>query len=148
MEHLVHKVYITEEAEFDVECMNAPSIFNKNETRKELEYFITMQKKVQNKYYFRLTDYLGDTKIMYFIKQGQKFGIMQVWNVVGICEAQYWDEEMEEYGIIRGWYETKLNPDRIEPDWVALPRERQIIEERDRELDEKQQQRYRELFGY
>ena len=148
MEHVIHKVNITEEAEFDVECMNAPSIFNKKETKHELEYYITTQKKVQNKCYFRVTDYIGETKIMYFIKKGHRFGNMQVWNVVGICQAKYWDEEMEECGIIRGWYETKLNPEKHEQDWVVLLRERQIIEERDRELDERQQKRYKELFGY
>ena len=38
MEHLLHKVNITEEAEFDIECMNALSIFDKKETKRLFEY--------------------------------------------------------------------------------------------------------------
>lgn len=148
MEHLVHKVNITEEAEFDIECISASSNFNKQETKNELEFYIKHQKKVQNKHYYRLVDYLGDIQIIYFIKKGIRMGIMQMWNVVGVCEAQYWDEEMEDLGIIRGWYETKLNPDKDEPDWVEQLRERQILEERERKLDEEQQRRYERLFGY
>ena len=134
MEHLLHKVNITEEAEFDIECMNALSIFDKKITKEELEYYIARQPKLHNKHYFRLTDTLGETEIMYFIKKGNRFGVMQVWNVVGICESQYWDEEMEESGIIRGWYETKLKPTTKEKDWVEELRERQLLEERERKL--------------
>lgn len=148
MEHLIHKVKITEEAEFDVECMNALSIFDKAYTKSELEFYIKNTKKVQNKHYFRLRDYLGDTEIMYFIKKSHKLGKMQMWNVVGICEAQYWDEEMEESGIIRGWYETKLKPSTKEKDWVEELRERQLLEERERKLEEEYQKKYEKLFGY
>ena len=45
MEHLVHKVNITEEAEFDIECISASSNFNKQETKNELEFYIKHQKK-------------------------------------------------------------------------------------------------------
>ena len=69
MEHLVHKVNITEEAEFDIECISASSNFNKQETKNELEFYIKHQKKVQNKHYYRLVDYLGDIQIIYFIKK-------------------------------------------------------------------------------
>ena len=148
MEHLLHKVNITEEAEFDIECMNALSIFDKQQTKEELEFYITSRKKLHNKHYFRLKDMLGDTEIMYFIKKGNRFGVMQVWNVVGICESQYWDEEMEECGIIRGWYETKLNPPKDEKDWVEELRERELLEERERKLEEEYQKKYERLFGY
>ncbi len=147
MEHYVHKINISEEAEFDVECIDAPFEFDKRKIKKELEEFIENNKKYQFKTYFRLKDFVGDLEIMYFIRKGQKFGNMQIWNVLGICEAQYWSEEMEESGIIRSWYETKLNPDMSEPDWVEQMRERQILEERERKIEEEQQRKYDRLFS-
>ena len=73
---------------------------------------------------------------------------MQIWDIVGVCYACDWDEDMEETGMIRAWYETKLNPDYKEPDWVELLREREIIEEREQKIDEKEQKKYEKLFGY
>ena len=147
MEHLIHKVNISEEAVFDVECMNASSNFNKYNTKKELEDYITEHNKLHYKKYFRLKDYLGETQIMYFIRKGLRVGIMQIWDVLGICEAKYWDEELEDYGIIRVWYNTKLEPDKDEPDWVEELREKQFIEERERKLDEERQKWYEKIFG-
>lgn len=148
MEHLIHKVKITNEAEFDVECMNAPSNFDKDKIKKELEFFIKHQHQLHNKHYFRLNDYLGDVPIIYFIKRSHKFRKMQIWKVVGICESQYWDEELEDYGIIRGWYETKLNPAKDDKDWVEELREKELLEERERKLEEEQQKWYERKFGY
>ena len=148
MEHLIHKVSISEEAVFDVECMNASSNFNKCDTKKELEDYITEHNKLHYKKYFRLKDYIGETEIIYFIRKGLRVGIMQIWEVLGICEAKYWDEELEDYGIIRGWYNTKLEPDKEEPDWVEELREKQLIEERERKLDEERQKWYEKIFGY
>ena len=148
MEHLIHKVNITEEAEFDIECMeNASSNFNKKETKQELEFYITENKKYQFKHYFRLKDFIGETKVLYFIKKGLKFANMQIWDLVGICEEKFWDEEMEESGIIRSWIETKLNPEKEEPDWVEELRERQLLEERERKLEMEAIKRYERLCG-
>ena len=33
---------------------------------------------------------------------------MQSWEIVGICEAEDYDEDLEECGQIRAWYETKI----------------------------------------
>lgn len=148
MEHLIHKVNISEEAEFDVECMNASSNFKKYKTKVALEEYITEHTKLHYKKYFRLKDYIGETEIIYFIRQGMRAGIMQMWDVIGICEAQYWDEELEDYGLIRVWYDSKVRPDKDEPDWVVELRERQIIEERERKLEEERQEWYEKLFGY
>lgn len=148
VEHLIHKVNITEEAEFDIECMeNASSNFNKKETKQELEFYITENKKYQFKHYFRLKDFIGETKVLYFIKKGLKFANMQIWDLVGICEEEFWDEEMEESGIIRSWIETKLNPEKEEPDWVEELRERQLLEERERKLEMEAIKRYERLYG-
>ena len=72
---------------------------------------------------------------------------MQIWDLVGICEEEFWDEEMEESGIIRSWIETKLNPEKEEPDWVEELRERQLLEERERKLEMEAIKRYERLYG-
>lgn len=148
MEHLIHKVNITEEFKFDIECMeNASSNFNKKETKEELEFYISNNTKVQHKHYFRLKDYIGEIKVIYFIKRGLKFANMQIWDLVGVCEEEFWDEELEESGIIRNWIETKLNPEKLEPDWVEEMRERKILEERERKLEMEELEKYERLFG-
>lgn len=147
MEHLIHKVNITEEAKFDIECLNASTHFNKNEVKEELEYFITKNKKYHNKWYYKIFDFLDALEIIYFIKKGEKFSNMQIWNVVGICEVCDFNEEMEECGVIRGWYETKLEPNKNERDWVEELRERQIIEEREKIKDDEERNYYERLFS-
>lgn len=147
VEHFIQKLNITEEAEFDIECMNASSEFNKRQVKAELEFYIEHRIKLQHKTYFRVRDFIGDFEIIYFIKKGKRFGNMQIWNLVGICESQFWDEEMEESGIIRSWYETKIHPDDKEPDWVEQLRERQMIEERERKIEEEMEKKYDKLFG-
>ena len=69
--------------------------------------------------------------LMLFFYKGRRFGIMQIWELSGICLETDWNEELEDSGRIRAWLLTSINPD--DDDWVEILREQQ---EKQNELEE------------
>jgi hypothetical protein len=159
VEDTLHKVTISEEAVFDYEhCLivlerpsedDLPLFRFPKEIKAELEEYIQCHSRVKHKHYFRVRHYdenLGDY-LMLFVKKSWKMATMQNWTVVGICFECDWDEEAEEDGIIKNWYDTKINKDEIDKtDWVEEMRIRQEIETEENEKDEKERKRYARLF--
>ena len=159
MEELtLHKVAFTEEAIFDYEhcliMLDNPSEddlplfrFPKQEIKAELEEYIQGHSTHKNKHYFRVRHYCEqmDADLLLFIKRGWKLGTMQNWTVVGICWEWDWTEDMEDDGIIRAWYETKIT-DLDDTDWVEEMRLRQREDEAELKKDEKERNYYAKLF--
>jgi len=122
--------------------------FPKAEIKAELEEYIQHHSKHKHQYYFRVRwlDEQHNRELMLFIKRSEKISIMQNWTVVGICVASEWTEDLEEDGLVRSWYETKLNePNQY--DWVEEYNLRQQMAEDDRNKDEKEKANYARLFG-
>lgn len=71
---------------------------------------------IKLKYY----DELHNAMLRLFIKRGRTYGIEQVWNIVGICKDSDYDEIDEENGLLRNWYNTKIDDISNEPDWVVV----------------------------
>lgn len=143
-EYTIHSIGFSTEAKFDYALIfnllvgdfgsDLPPNFRlDNNIRKELEFYITINKKVWYKKYFRATYIHEETgkTLMFFIKQRQKFSTMQIWEVVGICEAFDYDEELEECGQIRAWYETKIDMLPYEVDWVEEKYRNKMLEQLD-----------------
>lgn len=130
-EYTIHRVRISEGAKFDYALIfnllvgdfgsDLPPNFrlDKNIVN-ELEVYITTNKKVCNKGYFRATYIHEETgkELMLFVKRKEKYNDVQIWELVGICEACDYDEDLEECGQIRAWYETKVDNLPKEVDWV------------------------------
>jgi len=60
--------------------------------------------------------------LMLFIYKAERFGIMQTWEVTGVCIADEWDETLEDEGIIRQWCRTEIENLHDEKDWVIQVR--------------------------
>ena len=169
MEELVlHKVAFTDEAVFDYEhcliygdyppqdydidwqkpCMWDEPFFRfpKQEIKAELEEYIQRHNTIKYKHYFRVRHYdeQHEDWLLLFIRQGKRVGKIQDWTVVGICYEYDFCEEMEEDGINRAWYETKIT-DLPNDDWVEELRIRQQIETEESEKDEKERTHYERL---
>lgn len=166
MDSTLHKVTISEEAKFDYEhCLivlenpgedDLPLFRFPNEIKAELEEYIQNHSKNKSKHYFRVRHY--DEKmedyLLLFVKRSWKMATMQNWTVVGICFEYDWDEELEEDGFYRNWYETKIN-DLAKDDWVEAKRIRAEMESLIAELEEieeiehefKKQQEHDRRFG-
>ena len=131
MEVLSHELVVTEEAKFDYADLfgmlvgdfgnDLPPYFNINPNiKEEVETYIKTRKSLWHKHYLRLT-YLveeSDIDLMLFIKQGKVLENIQHWELVGICDKEAWNEDLEESGQIRAWYETKVACLPKEKDWV------------------------------
>ena len=152
MDLLIHKINITDEAKFDYETSISPNFcFIQKDLKEELEFYIQQNKKIQNKIYLRLKffDEISNNYLMLFIRKSfRNFSTMRIWNVVGICKTDDWNEDFEEEGYIKSWLDTSLTPNPNEEDWVEVLRFRQVEEERLRKIDEEEQQKNVRLFGY
>lgn len=133
MEETTHELVISEEAKFDYAFINdllvgdfgsdLPPRFRLDpQIKEETEVYITNQKRIWFKHYLRLT-YLDEKTgkdLMLFILRREHQGNIQKWELVGICEKQYWSEDAEEYGMIRNWYNFKIDKLPKERDWVLI----------------------------
>lgn len=132
VEVTIHKLNISEEAKFDYAFLfnmlvgdfgsDLPPNFRLDpQIVKEVETYLFHNRKVWYKHYLRLTyiDELTDRELMLFILQKNKDGILQNWELVGICDADSWNEDAEESGKIRAWYNTKIDKIPKEKDWVV-----------------------------
>jgi len=137
-ELILHKVNFTPEAVFDYEfclipdtapfdesdtdwnksCIHETPLVHfykiKTELKTELEEYIQRHSTIGKRHYFRVTHYdeQSRTWLMLFIKRGDRFGIMQTWDVVGIIDSEYFDTDDEEFGVYREWYNFKFENHR------------------------------------
>lgn len=123
-ERIINKVSVTEEATFDYEEVVALMPIPKTDIKNECENYIdNMQKggRLLYDYYFHVIyfDERSDKMLMLFFYKGERFGVMQIWRLSGICEAEDWTQELEDDGNIRNWLNTKITTFEDEDDWVV-----------------------------
>lgn len=119
-----HIVRITPEVRVDYSVINVEKLPSDalQDIKKEVEDYITYNIKAQNKHYFKLKylDEFLNKELYVFIKKRMRLLNMQNWELVGVCECQDWNEELEENGRIRVWIDTKIeNLPKKEKDWVV-----------------------------
>ena len=120
-EIIINKVIITAEAKSDYEesvvCFPMPCSEIKLECEKYIDNLQDVGKPVG--YYFR-TKYLIESSgemLMLFFYKGERFGLMQIWNLKGMCLADDWSEDAEDDGSIRTWLNSRIK-DLPVNDWV------------------------------
>jgi len=165
-DYILHKVLITEEAVFDFENslieIHNPADWEtdndwrieskhdlplarmpKLEIKRELEEYIQGHSTIRHRHYF-FTQHYDDTLgwIVLFVKKTTRIGPMQNWEVVGICRSMDWDEESEDRGWHRSWYETKFELKGEYYDWVEARNIKLQMEEENRNEEVKKQREY------
>lgn len=151
MDLLIHKINLTDEVKFDYETSISPNFdFIAKDIKNEIEFYLMHNHKLWYKRYLRVNYYdeQSEQMLMFFIRESNKFLSMKTWNIVGVCKAEDWNEDIEEDGIIKAWLDTTLTPPENELDWVEVLRIRQEEEERERKLEIEEQKKYERLFGY
>ena len=139
MSKVIHKVNITAEAKFDVlEELNLEG-FNWKTLKDETEQYIKHQS-IANRIpwwgYFRADyeDEDNDVLLKLFFYRGEKVGVMQFWNLVGVCVANAWTDDLEEDGEIRSWLKTRIQEIPDEDDWVIRLRVNEILNNTEKTL--------------
>jgi hypothetical protein len=113
MEIIIHKINITVEARFDLDEILGYGKFDWQRFKKEIEEHIARLAKSNRIpwYDFFRTDYIeknSGKQLKLFFYRRKLFGIMQIWNLAGICEAIDYTDEEEENGQIRAWLKSKI----------------------------------------
>lgn len=128
----INKVVITEKAKFDYNDLFGQPIPRKDLKAEAENYIDNVQKTlgcyIRLKYY----DETADRMLMLFFYRGIRLGIMQMWELQGICLENDWTEELEECGQIRAWITSALDT-KEDADWVWDLRVRQEREQKERE---------------
>ena len=122
-QNLIHKVHISPEAVFDYEeCMGLLNL-DKKDIKNEIEYYLYIKQRegqIINQYFrIKYYDEQSDEMLMLFIKKGHIFANMQMWLVVGISLAEDYDEDYEDTGINKAWYDSSIDITELpKTDWV------------------------------
>ena len=110
---VIHRLQITPEAAFDIFDSLGLVGFDTRLLKTELEEYIT-RKNAAGRLpwwgYFRCDwyDEGNDRWVKLFIRKGMTVGIMQYWNLAGVCFLEDWTDELEDEGIIRAWLDTRV----------------------------------------
>lgn len=137
----VNKVIITPEAVFDYEEAVIGRRLDRVMLKQELEEYIDrMNSRLIAVCYFRckFMDEATGELLMLFIYRGSRQRVLQNWVVRGICAAKDWDEDVEYYGDIKNWVDSKITEYANSSDWVIRLRVREEEQQRLIALAEKE----------
>jgi len=108
----IHKVHVSPEAKYDYEeCMEL-GVIPKMEIKNAVEEFLYIrQSEGELKHYYRLKyfDERSNEMLMLFIRKGKNLLSMQIWEIKGICLAEDFDEDFEDLGKNKSWYESSID---------------------------------------
>jgi hypothetical protein len=134
MAEVIHKLNITPEAAFDLSvCLALPDI-NKRRLKADVAEYITHMTasgRLPWWGYFRC-DYVDEdsgVRLKLFVYRGIRLGLMQYWDLRGVCESGEWTEYDEDEGFIRSWLKRKIDDLPDEDDWVVGHRVNQVLKE-------------------
>lgn len=141
MAEVIHKLNITAEAVFDLtECLGLTR-FDKQTLKRETEEYITRQERTECIPwwdYFRC-DYIDEDsgwRLKLFIYKRARLGLMQYWDLAGVCLAEEWTQEAEDDGLIRVWLQSKVEDIPDGEDEAVAVRVRKILRETEKTLFE------------
>ena len=136
---VVHKINITVEAKFDIAERVGLETFDWRSFKSETEKYITYQAeagRIPWWGYFR-ADYIDEDsgkQLKLFIYRAKAFGLMQTWDLRGVCVADDWTQEAEDDGRVRAWLKTQIKDIPVENDWVIRTRVSKILKNTDKTL--------------
>jgi len=121
-EVIIHKLNITAEAKFDIREVIGLERFDMRTLKSECEEYITRMTeagRIPWWGYFR-SDYIDEDsgeRLKLFFYKGDRLGLMQAWDLKGVCLAADWSEEAEDDGAVRLWLESSITEFK-KGDWV------------------------------
>lgn len=130
MEQIIHRIVVTEEAAGDYADLGG-FILDRSDLARELAEYITIRQFYERGVgYFRANCFDGgtDRMLMLFIYKAGRMGLMQFWEIRGICEAADWTEDAEYDGQVRAWINTRTMELPDDYDWAVGVRVREILQ--------------------
>lgn len=105
---MITKLVINKGAIFDYEDIVCRIPMNIGKIRPFLEKEIATNYKNKENLRIPYMDTESQLKLLFFVKKGYCFGIMQTYILQGICEEQDYNKEMETDGTIAEWLEVEI----------------------------------------
>ena len=102
------KLTVTRGAVFDYEEIVCLLPFDAARIKSDVEKRLAQCGSAEGPLRLRYHDDATDKDLLFFIRKGYRFGIMQLWIAEGICEEKDYDPAMEEDGRIRKWLEVEI----------------------------------------
>lgn len=131
-----HPLYDLDDYDWNLESeFEEPLIkyFPKKEIKADIEEYFRLFNITKDYFKLKWHDEQLDEMLYLFFRKGTKLGLMQFYDLVGICRFCDYDEELAEFGYIKNWLDTSIMP-KDEPDWVIVEREK--AEKRRKEMEE------------
>ena len=138
---VIHKLKITAEAAFDIiEVLSLPQLDRRKLKAAVEEYICLMRAAGRLPWwgYFRC-DYICEdsgVRLKLFIYKRARLGLMQHWELAGVCLSEDWSEEAEEDGLVRSWLLTKIADLADEEDWAVRARVWKVLNDTNKTLFE------------
>jgi len=132
MAEVIHKLNITAEAAFDLsDCLGLERLDRRTLKAETEEYITRMTASGRIPWwgYFR-ADYIDEDsgrRLKLFVYKRKRIGLMQYWDLSGVCEADDWTQDAEDDGLVRVWVETKTEDLPDGDDWAVRVRVNEII---------------------
>ena len=124
MTNLTNKFNMTAEAVCDIEWLGIEQL-NQKTLKSEMERYITYRPPKRDYFNCDYTDDNIEPKLKLFIHKGDRIGLIQHWDLQGICYAEDWTEDVEDE--TREWLNTKIKDIPDEIDWVVSDRVKEIL---------------------
>lgn len=105
---MIVKLTINKAAIFDYEDIVCKIPMNIGKIRPYLEREIATNYNDKDNLRIPYMDTESQLKLLFFIKKGYRFGIMQIYILQGVCEEDDYDKEMESNGTIDEWLEVEI----------------------------------------
>ena len=109
-EDKLNRILITKGAEHDYFFITG-NLLKKAEVKAELNEYLENLKNARCLSKKKLIVKYDTDNLLFFLKAASKFGIIQLWELSGICSIDDYDEELEELGIIKLWLNTDVLED-------------------------------------
>lgn len=106
---MIVKLVINKGAIFDYEDIVCKIPMNIGKIRPFLEKEIAVNYKDKENLRILYMDTESQQKLLFFVKKGYRFGIMQTYMLQGICDEDDYEEEMENDGTITEWLEVEID---------------------------------------
>lgn len=105
---MIVKLVINKGAIFDYEDIVCKIPMNSGRIRTYLEREIATNYTDKENLRIPYMDAESQLKLLFFIKKGYRFGIMQTYILQGVCEEADYRVEMENDGTIAEWLEVEI----------------------------------------
>jgi len=106
-DNIINRIAITKGAEYDYFFITG-NLLKKAEVKAELNEYLENLKNTKYLSRKKLVVKYDENNLILFLRKTSKLGMIQLWELSGVCYIEDNDEELEDLGIIKLWLNTEI----------------------------------------